>query len=317
VVALSTSQGSFALSPKKDVLRFTGLAPAPGDPAALLDGPQGVPAAALPDALRGAASGLESALTVPLLVLVAAGAFPRRRWGHRRARLPRVLLLGTAAVLVAAVVRLHTGWGYGGGRHLLAAGVLLLPFAGEGVLFLGAFLSRVVRQRRLAFVAVSLVAIPLGVRALLRPAGESGVAERRLGEELARRAGDGAEIGVATFAQPRVAWYADRLLSATGGAARDVPLWGRYRQLLHTSSELADARAGLARTLDQERADWLVLDVYATAARHGQLRAPGRELAAALLDDGVLGLPAAARGAELAAFPVRRAVRATGADPGK
>ena len=53
--------------------------------------------------------------------------------------------------------RLRGGWGDAGGRHLLAAGTLLLPFAGEGLYTLGGVIPRITSRRRFVIVAALLL----------------------------------------------------------------------------------------------------------------------------------------------------------------
>lgn len=299
VGALSAERGALTLSPKKDLARFAGAAPAPRESGstAAANGRTGI---------HATAEGLWDALG-PALILVVAGALPRRRWSRRRSFRPRWMLLLTAVGLIALVVRLHAGWGYGGGRHLLPASVLLLPFAGEGAVAVFGFLSRARRRRRGALILTTLLAIPLGVRAVLRPDGEGGERERTLGETLAAADAVTASRGdviLASFGEPLVAYYADRALAPTGRRCRNVRLRRGHGRLLELSSDLEEQRAALADELRARGAGWLVLHLYTERESLGTTRRPGMDLAARLLEDGVLGLPAVARGSELAAFPV-------------
>lgn len=303
VAALSADRGALTLSPKKDVARFVGAAPTPLDerPETTSKPPDGAAG------VRATAEALWDALG-PALPLVAFGAFPRRRWSRRRGHRPRWILLGTAAVLVALVIRLHAGWGYAGGRHALGAATLLLPFAGEGAVAAFALLPLVRRRRRAALWLTTMLAVPLALRAVLRPDGESGERERDLGAavaEAARGRGTG-DVVVASFAEPLVAWYADRSLAPAGRRVRNHRLLRTHGRLLDLSADLDEQRARLAADLRAAHADWLVLNLYATAPSAGGRRTPGRELAARLVEDGVLGTDSVACGSELAAFPVLR-----------
>jgi len=161
-VATLSADGPLRLSPKKDIGRFVGAAE-PNAPAVVAMPHE----SSLARAVAGTASGLDKAVTTPVLLLVLVGALRRRRWGNRRSRSARLLLLGTAAVLLGLVMRLNAGWGYGGGRHALGAGLLLLPFAGEGLITLGGLLPRATSRRRLVLVLAMLLAMPLAARGLL------------------------------------------------------------------------------------------------------------------------------------------------------
>jgi len=255
--------------------------------------------------VRDTAESLWDALG-PALPLVLVGAFPRRRWRRRRGFRPRWVLLVTAAVLIGLVVRLHVGWGYGGGRHLLGAAALLLPFAGEGAVAAFGLLSRVKRRRRAALILTMLLAIPLGIRAVLRPDGEGGERERDLGNALAEaeRTLGKADVVVASFQEPLVAWYADRALAPTGRRVRNLRLLREHGRLLQVSADLAEQRGKLVAELRKNGARWLVVNLYAKTSSVAGTRTPGRELAAALVADGVLGTSTVACGSELAAFPV-------------
>jgi hypothetical protein len=294
-VALSRDAGHLTLSPKKDVVRFVGAADAP------------LESNITREAAQDAASALEGALTAPLLLLVLVGVFLPGRWRNPRSRRTRLFVLLTAAVVIALVIRLQLGWGYGGARHLLPAAVLLLPFAGEGFLFLGAFLSRTIARRRLAVVLAAFLAVPYAVKCVLRPEGEEQSDARALGERLAAQARDAhaTNVVVATFREPLVAYYARRSLRDVGGEARDVRLWGRFGPL-YTNVDSSQDRAALAAALRADGAQWLVLDLFRTAtSASGATIVPGRMLAERLASDGVIGTPVVSAGSPLTAFPVR------------
>jgi hypothetical protein len=296
---LSRFAGRLSLSPKKDVAVFVGATDRPksttGEP------PRAVP---VDDAVRGTASAIEGAATVPVFLLLLVGVFSPLRWTRRRTAVPRLLLLGLAALSFGLVVRLWTGWDYGNAKHVLPGVCLLLPFAGEGFLFLGGFISRMVARRRLAVVLTSFLAIPLAVKALLRPEGETSEGARRLGEAIA--AADPEErVVIASFKDALVAYYAGRALRGDGAAARDVPLWGSFRDLLERGDD-ERRRADLAMRLRTEGARWLVLDLFEHGRSETAAGFPQRDLAKRLMDDGVLGGAVVSPGGSLVAFPVRR-----------
>jgi hypothetical protein len=293
--ALSRDAGRLVLSPKKDVVVFVGAA----DTAS--------PARDAGQAFADAGNDLQAALTAPIFILVLVGIFSPRRWRDRRSRIPRIWLLLTAGAFLAAVVRLRTGWGYGGARHALPAAMLLLPFAGEGLLFVGSFISKVVARRRLAVVLASYYAIPCAVNAVMRPEGADLAEARRLGEAVAEdaKARGRKEVVIATFGKPLVAYYADKVLRPDGGRATDLRLWRDFRGLLE-HPEAADRRAELAKRLRDERASFLVLDLFrATKTPAGGAEIRGRELERLLAEDGAVGGRPVCPGGALAAFPVK------------
>jgi hypothetical protein len=268
VTTLSLDREALTLSPKKDLVRFVGAAaprvgvPAEPTPVEAPPPPAGSTGArprTIPDVASGVIKALDSALTVPVSVLVAVGLLRPARWRRKRARRPRLLLAGCAVVLIALLARLQAGWGYSGGRHALAASVLLLAFAGEGLMTCAALLSRVTSRRRFALFFAALLAIPLGTKAVLRPEGESGVGARRLGEALAAASEEDRAVHIASSVEPLVAWYAHRGLQERGGA-HDLPLWGRFLRPLEAGAPLGEVADALADEL-RERADWVVLDV--------------------------------------------------------
>ncbi len=307
---LTHARGRLALSPKKDVARFVGAAttqpiPAAGVPEIATGVPE-VPTApprTVLHAVRGTIGAYDSALTAPVALLVILGLLPFRRWRRRRSRPPRLLLAGTAAVLGALVVRLQTGWGYGGGRHILASAALLLPFAGEGLAVLGAVLPRVTSRRRFALVLALLLSIPLASRAVLRPAGVGGLDARQLGAELAERSTAAGTLRVASFAEPLVAYYADRDLRQGGGEAVDIPLWGIHGRAIKRHGVDSERLDDLVERLVAERADWIVLDLFRRAPDGG---VPHRDVLAGLVERGAVSPVAVARGSEIAAFRVTR-----------
>jgi hypothetical protein len=294
-IALSSHAGHLELSPKKGLARFVGSEDIPRDGAG--EAPEG---RAVSDTL----STVEGALTAPVIALVLIGCVLPVRWRHRRSFVPRALLFGGAVLSLLLVLRLKVGWGYAGAKHMLPGALLLLPFAGEALLFLGVFIPRVRARRRLAVVLASFLAIPFAVHAILRPVGENQADERHLGEAIAAAAQSGgpANVVIGSFAHPLVAYYADRSLRRTDGSAHDVPLVGRFGKLLKPG-DTDELRAKMAAELRREGAQWIVLDLWRTASDGTD--APGRRLAALLAADGVAGTPVVAAGAEITAFPVR------------
>lgn len=299
-IALSNHAGHFALSPKKDVARFAGVADLP--PPVLQAARDAAPAA------YESASALDGALTTPVIILALVGGFGMSRWRHRRAARARLVLLGVAVVFGALVMRLQSGWGYGGARHILPGALFLLPFAGEGLLVLGGFIGRVVARRRLVVVLASFAAIPFAVYALLQPVGDDLAPRRRLGTALAeasRAASPAPKLVIASFAEPLVAYYARESLRPDGDA-RDVPLWGSFRRLLVDRPDFEGQRAELVGVLRREGAQWLVLDLFRTEKKPtGETVNPGKLLAQSLTEDGALGAPVVSPGERLVAFPVR------------
>ncbi len=315
VSALSADKGRIVLSPKKDVARFAGtrpIAPPTGDSLTTgevaptrdaAEARQRPQAENLATAVRGTVSGLERALTLPGILLLAFGALGYRRWKRRRLRWPRTVVIGTAAVLSALVVRLHMGWGYGGGRHMLTVALLLVGFAGEGIYLLGAFVPRITTRRRLTIVIALLIALPTGVRSVLRPPGEGGMDARELGRRLAAlHAEHEGSADVATFGEPRVAYYLREGAPETG--ARDIRLVGRHAAVLKRGGELPDARAALVETLRSDGATYLVLDAFDRG--DGTVDGPARALLRRLIEDGAVELPTAASAGRLVAVRIRR-----------
>jgi hypothetical protein len=148
--------------------------------------------------------------------------------------------------------------------------------------------------------------MPMAVVAILRPGGESGDRERELGEQIAgvERQRPGGTVVIASFAEPLVAYYADRALRDHGRRARNLRLpRRRFGDLLAVSPELEGRRAELVRELREQGAAWLVLPLWRERETPSGRRATGRSLAQALLDDGAVTVPV--EGAvEIAAFPV-------------
>ena len=307
VVAMSRHHDRVVLSPKKDLARFAGT-DGSRPTRALVAAPVSPHTRVTPlAAVRGVASGLEGALTVPVGLLVLLGLLTPRRWRQRRARRGRILLAGTALFLVALVVRLRFGWGYGGGRHLVVAGTLLLPFAGAALFGLARLLPRVRSRRRFAMYAGLILALALGMYAVLRPPGRGGMPARALGEDLAvdALAGAGAPVRVATVAEPRVVYYMQRE-GRTG--ARDVPLWGPVVEPITRGAPLDAVGDVLTRLWADEPPTYVVLDLWKRGPASGPEH-PQRALYEELVDRGLIERAAVSSRARLAAFRVRPAAR--------
>lgn len=293
----SGAEAAVVLSPKKDLARFAG---ARSTPLEAREG--GVP---VTEALASTGEALGEALSWVGLALAVLGLIAFRRWRNSRCRTTRLLLLAGTAGFLALLLRLRVGWGYGGARHALSAALLLLPFAGEGVLVLGGYIRRVTSRRRFGFVVTALLVMPLAARAVLRPPGESGAPARALGERLAEVARLDEPLVIASFGEPRIAHYAAR--ERDDRRATDVRLVGRFRRsVLLVGGADDEARAALAEALRAEEVDYLVLDPY---REHRDLPGSprmGQELAERLLADGVLRLPVVAAGGRIVAYPVVR-----------
>lgn len=299
VVALSSHGGRFEITPKKSLTKMVGIEKAPSD-----DGP------APGDSFAGdAASAFEAALPAPVFVFALVGMAMPRRWRRGPARRARFVALHMAAVLMAVMLRIGSGWGYSVSRHMLTSAVLLLPFAGEGVHFIGGFISRIVARRRLTVVLVSFFAIPCAVRAVTKPEGAAHADARALGELIGAQSSGNDPVVVASFAEPIVAYYAER---TRGAPVADLRLWRWFdpedpekKKTRANVLDAARARSGaLADILRTGGAKWIVIDLFIDGGNDGP-KLPGRALAAALIADGTVGTPALAAGSTLAAFPVR------------
>jgi hypothetical protein len=190
---------------------------------------------------------------------------------------------------------------------MLTSGVLLLPFAGEGLHFIGGFISRMVARRRLTVVLASFFAIPCAVRCVTRPEGATRADARALGELIARETGGDGPVVVASFKEAVVAYYAER---ERGAPVEDLRLWrsfggvGPDKKLPAVLDDARDRSDALRDILRAGGARWLVLDLF-DGGSAGGAESPGRALAAKLIAGGVVGTPATSAGSELAAFPVR------------
>jgi len=303
-IALSHHKGHFEVSPKKSLAKMLGFERAPGDDDEAPGDDEPAPDGG---AAGDAASAFEGALTEPVFVLVLVGIAVPRRWRRGPARRARFVALHMAAVFVAVLMRVRGGWGYSNSRHMLTSGLLLLPFAGEGIHFMGGFISRAVARRRLTVVLASFFAIPCVVRSATRPEGATRADARALGELIGRQNAGGERVVVASFAESVVAYYAER---TRGAPVADLPLWRHFGrteppkklpEVLHDAYVRSDA---LAEILHRDGARWIVIDLF-NGSTEGGTESPGRTLAAKLVADGTVSAPVTAAGSSLAAFPVR------------
>ena len=91
------------------------------------------------------------------------------------------------------------------------AGVLLLPFAGAGVLAAGRLLGRVGGPLARPVVALGLVGLGAGIPLLagaLLQRDAAGAGAREVGGRIRSLAAPGSRPRVASFGEPRAAWYA-------------------------------------------------------------------------------------------------------------
>lgn len=169
---------------------------------------------------------------------------------------PPLFGLLAAGLFLGGVVLLEWRYGYGGRRHASMAGVLLLPFAGRGLLLAGEAARRAggpLRRPLVALGAVSLLAAGGLLAGALLQRDRSGAEARALGLRL-REIHGGGDPGpaVATFGEPRVAWYAG------GGDVRLLRRFGRRPGA--PPSEPAERAAALRWFLQgAEAPDYVVL----------------------------------------------------------
>jgi 4-amino-4-deoxy-L-arabinose transferase-like glycosyltransferase len=251
IAARSLHSGRLEIIPGKSAAVLLGSAP-PADPGgAAPQERRGLPAAAL----RAAGAIPEALHAVPAVLALLGIATLVGRRGCGRALGPPVLLLCAAGFFLGGVALLEWRYGYGGRRHAAMAGVALVPFAGAGFLAAGNLLGRIGGPLRRPAVALGLllvaVAVPLAALSLLhRDAG--GMEAREMGRALRALAPAGAPVRVATFGEPRVAWYA---------AGEDVPLLREYGVRPGTAPADAARKGDALRWLLKRRSeiDFLVL----------------------------------------------------------
>jgi len=198
-----------------------GVAPVPGKSVAVLLGsaPAADPGGAAPAERHGpGAAALQAAGAIPeaihpalalLAVLGLAAAAARKACGRLRG--PAALQFAAALLLLGGVFVLEWRYGYGGRRHAAAAGTMLIPFAGAGLLLVGRAAGRIGGPLRSPVAAHGLVLLlaagPLLAGALLQR-DASGADARAVGRRIGALAPAGARPRVATFGEPRVALYA-------------------------------------------------------------------------------------------------------------
>ncbi len=155
---------------------------------------------ALPEALHPA--------LVPMVLLGFVALVRMPRCGRTLGAVAVPLLQGL--LFYAGLVLLEWRYGYGGRRHAAAAAAMLLPFAGAGFLAAGALLRRAegpFARPTVALGTLLAVATTLLAGASLLRRDFAGRDARELGLALRAAAGAG-PLRVATFGEPRVAWYA-------------------------------------------------------------------------------------------------------------
>ena len=296
-IALSHHAGRFELTPKKSLAKVVGVDQTPADESPVEDS----------RVASDLASKFGGALPAPVIVFVLAGIAVPRRWRRGPGRRARLVVLHMAAVFVALLLRVRWGWGYSAARHMLTSGVLLLPFAGEGLHFIGGFISRMVARRRLTVVLASFFAIPCAVLCVTQPEGATHADARALGELLARQTPGDGPVVVASFAEPLVAYYAER---TRGAPVSDLRLWrsfggtGPDKKLARALDDARVRSGDLRDALREGGARWLVIDLFKGGPGGGP-ESPGRALAAKLIADGIVTAPATSAGSSLAAFAVR------------
>ena len=221
---------------------------------------------ALPAAALQAAGAIPEAIhpfPAALALLGLATLVGRRRCGRFLG--PPLLVLAAALLFLGAVVMTEWRYGYGGRRHASMAGTALLPFAGAGLLLAGTLLARIGGPLRRPVAALGLLLFAGGgsllAGAFLQRDAAGGEA-REMGLRLRALAVPGpagptapagpARPRIATFGEPRVAWYA-------GG--EDVGLLHEFGVVPGTPPADAALRGGSLRWFLEGRAgvDFLVL----------------------------------------------------------
>jgi hypothetical protein len=214
LAAEASRRGRFEILPGKSAAVLLGRA-APTDPG----GAAPAERHSLPAAVLQATGALPEAMHPAPAVLAFVGLlslFAMRRCGKVIG--PPLFVLAAAGLFLGGVVLLEWRYGYGGRRHAAMAGTLLLPFAGAGLVRAGGLLGRIGGPFRRPVVALGILgfgtAAALLAGALLQR-DASGAEAREMGRRLRALAAPGAPPRVATFGEPRIAWYA-------GGV--DVPM---------------------------------------------------------------------------------------------
>lgn len=166
-----------------------------------------------PAAALQAAGALPEALH-PIVAVLAALGLAAAAAGFRpcgKVAGPPALVILAAGFLLGGVVLLEWRYGYGGRRHASMAALLLVPFAGTGVLAAGHLLGRAGGVLSRPVVALGIVALGssawlLGEAMLQRD--RAGAEAREVGRRIRSVTSPGSRPRVATFGEPRVAWYA-------------------------------------------------------------------------------------------------------------
>lgn len=209
VAAEGAGRGGLEVVPGKSLAVLAG-----GAPPATQGGAAPAARPTLPRAVMEAVGALPEAMHPALAVLALLGVgslFGRRRCGKVLG--PPLFTLAAALLFLGGVVLLEWRYGYGGRRHASMAGVVLVPFAGAGLLLAGNLLAKVggpLRRPVAALgLALALVVLPMLAGSLLqRDVG--GAEAREVGRAIgALRAAGTPPPRIATYGDPRVAWYAD------------------------------------------------------------------------------------------------------------
>jgi hypothetical protein len=195
--------------------------------------------------------GMHPGVAIFVLVgLIALVRLPRcgKTWGP-------VALLGAAALaFTGGLALLEWRYGYGGRRHAAAAATVLLPFAGVGFVATGRLLERAGGPFRRPSIALgtllAVVVLPLLAGSLLQR-DASGAEARSMG--LLLRASDGQHTPtIATFGEPRIAWY------ARGTDVRLLRIYGVAPGLAEVEAK-GRANSFIALLQGTDSPEWIVL----------------------------------------------------------
>ena len=193
--------------PGKSVAVLLGNAP-PADPGGAAPAERNGAGGAAMKALRALPDAMHPAVAL-LSVLGLAAAAGRKACGRLRG--PAAIQAAAAALLLSGVFLLEWRYGYGGRRHAAAAGLMLIPFAGAGLLLVGKAAQRIGGPFKSPVAAHGLTLLLAGgallAMALLQRDG-SGAEARDLGLRIGALSPAGTRPRIATFGEPRVAHYA-------------------------------------------------------------------------------------------------------------
>ncbi len=208
MAAAGGARDRLEIVPGKSAAVLAGVEP-PADPGGAVPAERhGLPAAAL-QALGALAEALHPAVVV-FVLLGLGGLAGAKRCGKVLG--PPLFVAAAAALFLGGVVLLEWRYGYGGRRHASMAALLLLPFAGRGFMDGAALLGRLGGPLRRPVAALGLLAAAVGgglLAGALLQRDASGRDARNLGlqlRELSRETPG--PVRVATFGEPRAAWYA-------------------------------------------------------------------------------------------------------------